>query len=270
MSKEDPTIEHARYRELQLDAAIAAYLKEKTEYNQRFYGDSAATVSAGEGKMIMEAREAGRLSTWKPGDDILVCITEAIKKSVTEKGGAISLGTAGFREKDFSQDVWERLEKAQKGEPGYYIVSMNDARTVELGNNGPEHIEILSPGQGGCTQVVLMGRKVDGTLETSVFHFDLTVSSRLVETIGRESAHYEGAVNAKAVVIISGGTDEVGERQRSAIEGSLRLVPNLSDISFSNATSQNAGTDNLLEVSVKRSGNARVLYKGTRVCDWKL
>ena len=116
---------------MQLNTAIDAYLLERRAYLEKMYPDSVEILLEGERKTIQNSLEKGYLSDWQPGQDILVCITEGIKKSVTTESGAIDM--VGKISERYSSALIEDIKEAQ--EKGL-VISMDEAKTFSAKDIG--------------------------------------------------------------------------------------------------------------------------------------
>jgi hypothetical protein len=245
----------------QLQTAINAYLSQREDYFREIYPGSFEILLEGERKMIQSNREKGYLSNWHPGEDILVCITENIKKSVTAGSGAIELG-------DQISDYLPRdvIEAKKNG----LIVSMNEGKTfsAEDVKCKEDEFKIFSLGQGGCDNVVLAGKEDDGNILISVLHFSPLDTAELLDALGRERNKYSGIKETKAVSFMS------PDRRKEAFDALLTAIERFpSPKCEEGETDANQSTDALqdvLEITVnKKTKRIRVRMKG-QVFDWQM
>lgn len=163
---------------LNIQSAIEDYLIERKRYFENTYPSDVETLLAGERKMIVENLKKGHLSEWQPGQDILVAIVEHIQKSAATESGSFSVGET-LSEK-IPKDLARRIEMARKHRR---IVSMNDARTFSSKDVKEDEFEIFSLGQAGCTNVIVAGLDEKNNIITSVFHFDPTQGTALIDAV---------------------------------------------------------------------------------------
>lgn len=247
-----------------LQGAINAYLEEEKRYFEKTYPGFVDVMFSGVVEMIQKNRNNGYLSNWKPGQDILSCITENIKKAFTNESGSIDIGNQ-INPNSFSPEIYQEVKLASEGTPGYFMVSMNDYKTVSTKDSSSETIKILSMGQGGCTNIVIAGSDQNGELLISVFHFSPIDNARLLDSIVKEMDGFQNCTLTKAIVFTMPGTEE---DTLNSISNSIKDFPN-SSIEYEN-TSKKLIKDAILIVTAnKKNKNVDIQMKGQEF-SWKM
>ena len=208
--------------------------------------------------MIEKSREKGYLSTWQPGEDILACIANNIQKAVTSGSGSIDMGE-GFNSASFTPGILGEINKAQEKVPGYFLVSMNEGKTVSTKETATNKIKVLSLGQGGCINVVIGGKDENGELSLSVFHFSPVNVSALMDSIIQEREKYSRSMSTKAVIFSTPDTEQL---VLNMLSSSIEQFPH-SSIEFGNTDKDVLSHDNLLIVSAdKEKQEINIAMKG--------
>lgn len=246
----------------ELQSAIDLYFEQRKKYHEKMYPGFAEQMLESEKRSMEESRSKGLLDNWHPGEDLLVCITENIIKSVTTESGAIDTGK--FSSEHFSPEIYEVIKNAEENVLGYYIVSMNEGKTFSTKENN-NNLKIISPGQGGCTNVVLTSKNKDGELTISVIHFAPSEITSLIDSLSKEKAKHSEGLVTKAILYT---TEDTEQKVLDKISNSISLFNN-SSLEFGH-TSQEFSTDAVLLVSAsKENSHVEIIMKGKKV-EWTL
>lgn len=188
--------------EATISARIEEYLNTRKTYFQITYPGFEDVMLEGEAKLLREAQSRGDLTGWQSGDDPLQHISAVIEARFQQGDGSFQMS---IDQVNFSPEIRKLLEESQTPNSNIKNVWMNDGGTITCPRNTNLHHEILSIGQGGCSQMVIATTDGQDT-RISILHYGHTVKSKLLSDLEKRAIVHQNR-KTDVILIVTAGVD---------------------------------------------------------------